>query len=308
VQQLPGFAGMIPTERPTLRDWVKEARLYQWLKNLLIFVPLFATQRYDELPLLGDALLAFICFGLCASSVYLLNDLLDLADDRHHASKRARPFAAGKLPIQSGLLAIPMLLGPAFALALWTLPLQFAGVLATYYALTLAYSFVLKRRMIIDVVSLAALYTLRIIAGAVALHIELSFWLLAFSMFMFLSLGLVKRYAELFHLHEQGRAQKARGRGYYPDDLPMIASLGAVAGYIAVLVMALYINDPQTTEAYRHPGFIWLACPLLLTWVSRIWMLAHRGEMNEDPLIFAARDRISLAIGALIALAFWAAE
>jgi 4-hydroxybenzoate polyprenyltransferase len=205
------------------------------------------------------------------------------------------------------LAIFPLLLIAAFALALWQLPLLFTAGLATYYALTLAYSLALKRRMVIDVITLAGLYTLRIIIGAAALSIALSFWLLALSMFMFLSLALVKRYAELFHVRGQGIAEQARGRGYFPDDLQMIAALGAAAGYMAVMVLALYINDAHTAQLYRRPEFIWLACPLLLTWISRVWMLAHRGQMNEDPVIFAVRDRVSLSIGALLALVFWAA-
>jgi 4-hydroxybenzoate polyprenyltransferase len=161
--------------------------------------------------------------------------------------------------------------------------------------------------MVIDVITLATLYTLRVIAGAVALNLDLSFWLLAFSMFIFLSLALVKRYAELFEARALGRLDKARGRGYFPDDLQMVAALGAAAGYMAVMVLALYINDSNTTRLYQHPEIIWLACPLLLTWVSRVWMLAHRGQMNEDPVIFAVQDRTSLAIGALVAVVFWAA-
>jgi 4-hydroxybenzoate polyprenyltransferase len=304
---LGNVQSVLRSEPPALRDWAKALRLHQWLKNLLLFVPLLTAHRYTEWRLIVDALLAFFCFGLCASSVYVLNDLLDLVDDRHHPVKRNRPFAAGKLSIHSGLLVFPILLAGAFAVALWQLPLAFSVGLASYFALTLAYSLVLKRRMVIDVVALAGLYTLRVIAGALALDIPLSFWLLAFSMFMFLSLALVKRYAELHQLRLQGGVQKARGRGYFLGDLPMVASLGAAAGYMAVLVMALYINDAETAQHYERPEYIWLACPLLLIWISRVWMLTHRGQMNEDPVIFAVRDRISLVIGALVVVVFWAA-
>lgn len=300
-------ASVIQSPSGSLRDWAKALRLHQWLKNLLIFVPLLAAHKYTELRLVLDTLLAFLAFGLCASSVYILNDLLDLRDDRHHARKRSRPFAAGRLSIQSGLIVFPVLLIAAFGLAIWQLPIAFGVGLACYYALTLGYSLMLKRRMVIDVITLAALYTLRIVVGALALGIALSFWLLAFSMFMFLSLALVKRYAELFQVRSKSKGSRARGRGYFADDLPMIASLGAAAGYMAVMVLALYINDGHTTQLYRHQEIIWLACPLLLTWITRVWMLAHRGSMNEDPVIFAARDRVSLSIGGLIALVFWAA-
>lgn len=298
---------VIDSEPARLRDWAKALRLHQWLKNLLVFVPLLAAHRYTETPLVLDALLAFLCFGLCASSVYILNDLLDLQDDRRHARKRARAFASGRLSIQSGLCVFPLLLVAAFGLGLWRLPVEFSVGLGVYYALTLAYSLWLKQKMVVDVMTLATLYTLRIIVGAVALDIPLSFWLLAFSVFMFLSLALVKRYAELFNLRAQNRVERVPGRGYFADDLPMIASLGAASGYMAVMVLALYINDGRTTQLYQHQEAIWIACPLLLAWVSRVWMLAHRGYMNEDPIVFAVRDRVSLGIGALIAAAFWAA-
>ena len=300
-------AGVINSPRAALGNWAEALRLHQWLKNLLVFVPLLAAHRYTEWPLVIDALLAFLAFGLCASSTYILNDLLDLRDDRHHSRKKSRPFAAGRLSIISGLIAVPLLLIAAFAIAVEWLSSAFAMGLAAYYALTLAYSMWLKRRIVVDVITLAVLYTTRIIVGAVALDIPLSFWLLAFSMFMFLSLALVKRYAELFQLRAAGKGDQARGRGYLAEDLQMIGSLGAASGYMAVMVLALYINDGRTTQLYNHQEIIWLACPLLLTWISRVWMLAHRGIMNEDPIIFAVRDRGSLLIGALVALIFWSA-
>ena len=306
-RQLDNLAGIIRSNQPALRDWAKALRFHQWTKNLLVFVPLLAAHRLNDLELVAQGLLAFVLFGLCASSVYLLNDLLDLGDDRHHPTKRRRPFAAGRLSIRSGLIAIPLLLITAFAGALWLLPIEFATVLAAYYALTLAYSLALKRRMVIDVITLASLYTLRIIAGGAALAIPLTFWMLAFSMFMFLSLALVKRYAELSQARVQGHTDKARGRGYYPSDLEMLASLGGSSGYVAVMVLALYINDLNATALYRYPEVIWLACPLLLLWITRVWMLTHRGQMHDDPVVFAIRDRTSLIIGGLVGLVFWIA-
>jgi 4-hydroxybenzoate polyprenyltransferase len=233
--------------------------------------------------------------------------LLDLADDRHHHSKRHRPFAAGRLSIKSGLQLFPILLVGAFSGAAWLLPWEFSGTLIAYYILTLAYSLSLKRQMAIDVIALAALYTLRIIAGAAAFGLELTFWILAFSMFMFLSLALVKRYAELREARRKGDTGKTRGRGYYPADLEMISSLGASSGYLAVMVLALYIHDQATTGLYAHPQVIWLACPLLLFWITRVWMLTHRGQMHDDPVVFAIRDRSSLVVGALFGLVFWIA-
>lgn len=298
---------VIRSNQSAPKDWLKALRMHQWMKNALIFVPLLAAHQLANPLLLWQGILAFLFFGLCASSVYLLNDLLDLADDRHHLTKRHRPFAAGRLSIKSGLLVFPILLIGAFAGALLFLPWQFSGVLAAYYILTLAYSLSLKRHMAVDVIALAMLYTMRIIAGAAAFSLSLTFWMLAFSMFMFLSLALVKRYAELREARRKGHTEKTRGRGYYPDDLEMISSLGAASGYLAVMVLALYIHDQTTVSLYTYPQIIWLACPLLLFWITRIWMLTHRGQMHDDPVVFAIRDRTSLVIGVLFSLVFWVA-
>ncbi|WP_346830291.1 UbiA family prenyltransferase [Pseudomonas abietaniphila] len=295
------------TNTASLRDWRRAMRLHQWLKNALIFVPLLASHRFTQFDLMRDGVFAFFCFGLCASSVYILNDLLDLCDDRHHRSKCNRPFASGRLSIKAGLIAVPTLLLAAFGAALLLLPWQFSAVMAAYYALTLAYSLQLKRLMAVDVIVLAMLYTSRIIAGVAAFNLTLTFWILAFSMFIFLSLAMVKRYAELRDARVREVTTMARGRGYYPGDLDMIASLGASSGYLAVMVLALYIQDAKTTALYVTPHVIWLACPLLLFWVTRVWMLTHRGLMNEDPVVFAIRDRTSQLIGAVFLLMFWIA-
>jgi len=298
---------VLETRQSQLRAWVKALRLHQWMKNLLVFVPLLASHNLTDPWLLADGVLAFVFFGVCASSVYLLNDLLDLNDDRHHVSKRHRPFAAGTLPIKHGLAAFPLLLLTAFLGAWMLLPIEFVGVLLVYYGLTLAYSLWLKRHMAVDVIGLASLYTVRIIAGAAALGLPLTFWILGFSMFIFLSLALVKRHAELHEARQQGQQAPARGRGYYPGDLEMIASLGAAAGYMAVMVLALYIQDEATQTLYSQPQIIWLACPVLLFWITRVWILTHRGEMHDDPVIFAAKDKVSLATGGLLAVIFFIA-
>ncbi|EKT4072087.1 UbiA family prenyltransferase [Stenotrophomonas maltophilia] len=286
--------GHWPDQGGGLRSWIKALRIYQWAKNLLVLVPLLTAHRFFDPTSLFEAAVAFFAFGLCASGVYLLNDLLDLTPDRQHARKRKRPFAAGDLPLLHGLLAAPLLTLAGFALALWNSP-AFALVLLVYYVMTLMYSFVLKRIVMIDVVMLAALYTIRIIGGAVAIGAELSFWLLAFSMFIFLSLALVKRYTELAVMSGSGK-QKVAGRGYDVSDLPLIQSLGAAAGYIGILVFALYINSPDSLELYRNPRVLWLLCPVLLYWISRVWIIAHRGGMHDDPIVFAARDRVSLIV------------
>ncbi|MBU9388382.1 UbiA family prenyltransferase [Burkholderia multivorans] len=291
---------------PALKTWARSLRMHQWLKNLLIFVPLLAGHLLDSLQLIADAALAFVAFGLCASSVYLLNDLLDLEDDRHHPTKCRRPLACGALPLMWGLAAFPILLVGAFTLAFVALPWRFSVVLLGYYALTVAYSTALKRLVMVDVVVLALLYTVRIVAGTTAIATHLTFWLLAFSMFIFLSLALVKRYAELLSMKKRGLTQ-SRGRGYVASDLELVSSLGSASGYLSVLVLAMYIQDPKTAHLYSHPQIIWLACPLLLYWISRTWILAHRGHMHDDPIIFAVRDRVSLVVIGLCGLVFWAA-
>lgn len=277
--------------------WLRALRLHQWLKSLLIFLPLLAAHRAFDLAALSNAALGFLAFGFCASGVYVLNDLLDLDADRLHPRKRRRPFAAGELPLAQGLAAAPLLTLAGFAIALW-LSSAFAAVLLGYYVLTLAYSLRLKRLVMLDVVTLAALYTVRIVAGGVATATPLSFWLLAFSMFLFLSLALLKRYTELVTVLGEG-GERASGRGYGVSDLPLLQSFGGVAGYLAVLVFALYINSAASEALYGRPLLLWLLCPLLLYWIRRAWVLAHHGDMHDDPVVFAATDRVSLGIAAL---------
>jgi len=289
----------LPAGGERIKNWMKALRLHQWLKNLLIFVPMLAAHRFMDPATVIAFSLGFLAFGLCASSVYLLNDLLDLTADRQHHTKHARPFAAGKLPLIHGMVASPLLTLTSFALAFWLSPI-FAALLGLYFLLTLAYSFRLKQRVMADVIVLAGLYTLRIIGGAVLLASAPSFWLLAFSMFLFLSLAMLKRYTELLKLATHGK-NKSKGRGYHVDDLNLLQSMGAASGYQAVLVLALYINSSASELLYRHPQVLWLLCPLLLYWISRVWMIAHRGLMRDDPVIFAATDRTSQVIVLLCA-------
>jgi 4-hydroxybenzoate polyprenyltransferase len=296
---------IIQTINFNIRKWFKALRIHQWSKNTLVFIPLFASHNITNWFMTSRSLIAFIVFSFTASSVYVLNDLLDLPDDRHHQTKRYRPFANGTLSIQTGLMIVPLLLAVAFGISLLTLPILFTVGLLAYYLITLAYSVWLKRHIVIDVIALAILYTLRIIEGAAAINVESSFWILALSMFIFLSLAMVKRYAEiLLSCDSKGNVG---GRGYVSNDLSMIASLGASSGYVSVLVLALYIHDEHTLTLYSHPYYIWMACPLILFWVSRVWMLVHRGEMHQDPIVFALRDKISLGTIFLIMLSFWAA-
>jgi len=277
-----------------IKSYLRAMRPHQWFKNLLIFVPLVAAHSLNNIALLQQSVLSFIAFCLCASSVYLLNDLIDLPADRAHPRKRHRPFAAGEASVKNGAMLIPILISAAVAIGLF-LPQVFLGVLGLYYASTLAYSLWLKAKILVDVLVLAGLYTLRIIAGSAAVAIAPSFWLLAFSMFLFLSLAMVKRYAELLSMRDAGR-NTSRGRGYAVVDMTTIQSLGTASGYLAVLVLALYINSDDVRVQYRHPEAIWLLCPLLLYWISRMWQRAGRGEMHDDPLVFAMKDRISLWI------------
>jgi len=295
-------------QKPTFfSSLVKALRLHQWTKNILIFVPLLASHQLLNLSKISDGLIAFLAFGLCASSVYILNDLLDIAHDRYHVSKQKRPFASGALSINTGIMLLPVLIGISIYLSYSFLPQQFFIALGFYYSLTLAYSFWLKQLVLVDVIALAMLYTMRLIAGTYAFEVSLTFWMLAFSMFIFLSLALVKRHTELAEARAAGSNEQSRGRGYFPNDLEIIASLGASSGYLAVMVLALYIQDQATTKLYSYPEIIWLACPILLFWISRVWFLTHRGKMHEDPVIFAVKDKVSLAIGLIFGLVFWVA-
>jgi 4-hydroxybenzoate polyprenyltransferase len=281
---------------------VRAMRPHQWAKNVLLFVPSLTAHRINDAGVLTDAVLAFLAFSLCASSVYVLNDLHDLKADRAHPRKRRRPFAAGDLPVGVGFVLIPLLLSAAAAVAAF-LPRDFQLALAGYYLVTVLYSFVFKGMVLVDTMALAGLYTLRIFAGAAAIGVPLSFWLLLFSVFLFLSLAFVKRYAELEALKRSTSASgEVRARGYWGADLAMLENLGIASGYMSVVVLALYINSAAVASLYRRPQAIWLLVVMLLYWISRIWMKTHRGRMHDDPVIFALRDRVSLLLGLIAAL------
>ena len=257
-----------------------------------------AAHSVDHGSALLQSLAALVAFSLCASTAYVINDLLDLPSDRQHPTKRRRPLASGRLSPEVGVaLGVALLLGSMLVSAF--LPPAFWGVLAVYFGLTLAYSFRLKRIVLVDVVTLAGLYCIRILAGSAATGIDLSFWLLLFSVFLFMSLALVKRYAELDASLRDDR-NPAAGRGYRVEDLPVLMALGAASGYVCVLVLALYINSAGVVGLYTRPGAIWFSCVLLLYWLSRVWLKAHRGEMHEDPVVFALKDKVSLAVGGLV--------
>ncbi|MES2741846.1 MAG: UbiA family prenyltransferase [Pseudomonadota bacterium] len=275
--------------------WRRVLRMHQWLKNLLLFVPLIAAHQVTDVNAWLTLLLALVAFSLCASSVYIANDLLDLESDRQHPRKRKRPFASGQVPVALGVLLAPLLLLASLALA-WHVNVDFLMWLGLYFALTCAYSWGMKRLVLIDCLTLALLYTLRIVAGAAAAHHPLSFWLLAFAVFLFLSLAFVKRYAEL-QAQTGSDKIKVHGRGYYTSDAPLVQMLGISSGYASVVVLAMYLNSDAVLKLYRIPELVWGAVPVMLFWVSWIWMRAHRGEMHDDPLVFAVKDKASLLAG-----------
>jgi 4-hydroxybenzoate polyprenyltransferase/phosphoserine phosphatase len=280
----------LETEARSFKPYVKALRPHQWLKNVLVFVPMLAAHQLDG-PTFLSSLLAFICFSLVASSVYVLNDLLDLSADRAHPRKCNRPLASGSIPIAHGtwMAAGLIILGAIFAVFIgW----NFVLVMAGYYLLSAAYSLHLKRRIVIDICVLASLYTMRLVAGGVATAIPLSVWLLAFSVFFFLALAAVKRQAELIDSAERGNL-KASGRGYHADDLPIISMIAIGAGYVSVLVMILYVNSPAVVELYARPEALWGVCAVLLYWITRTVMVAHRGGVHDDPVVYAAKDRLS---------------
>jgi 4-hydroxybenzoate polyprenyltransferase len=281
-------------------SWLRACRIHQWSKNLLVLVPALAAQRILEAAVLGDAMVALASFSLAASGNYLLNDLFDLDADRAHPTKRRRPFASGELQIPEGLLAAVLLIASGLAVGGFVLGRLFFGVLLAYLLVSWWYSLALKRHAMVDIMCLAALYTLRVIAGSVATGIESSFWLLAFSMFLFLSLAAAKRVSELGTLRSQGATASA-GRGYDVQDLPLLLSFGVASGYLSVLVMALYVESGAET-LYAEPRLLWLICPVLLYWISRIWLKAHRLQLHEDPVVFALNDRPSQLAGILCVL------
>lgn len=281
-------------DRPrNLQTWLRAIRLHQWLKNLLLFVPLLTAHAFTGTAVM-TLVLGFTAFGCVASGTYLLNDLLDLDSDRRHPRKSKRPFAAGDISPMFGLLAMLALLATGLALAA-TLSMAFFLSTLAYLVLTLSYSLYFKAYVLIDVLLLAGLYTVRIIAGALAIGVSVSSWLLAFSIFVFLNLALIKRCSELKTLESQARTSTS-GRDYRLADLGILSSMGVAAGYISVLVLALYVDNPDVRTAYSHPFLLWLLCPFMMYWVSRLWIKTSRGEMNDDPLLYSLRDRASWII------------
>jgi 4-hydroxybenzoate polyprenyltransferase len=284
--------------RHPVKAMVKAIRIHQWAKNLLIFVPLLLAHALSVSRVVS-AFTAFMAFSLTASATYIVNDLLDIESDRRHSRKRLRPFASGDLSVFAGfgIVAIFLLLALSGARLL---PPEFYLWLLLYLASTLAYSLYLKRVVLVDVLVLSGLYTLRLQAGSAATQIPISHWLAGFSVFLFLSLAIVKRFAELENLRASG-ASPTNGRGYLVADIEQIRSFGTASAYAAVVIFAIYISGRDVTMLYHYPRLLWLIVPLLILWVSRIWLLASRGELHEDPVVLAQNDRMSLLIGAALA-------
>ena len=287
-------------DRPAkLKVWFKALRVHQWTKNTLVFLPMLLAHELATPSLYIKAVLAFFAFSFAASAIYVFNDLFDLHADQHHPRKKNRPFAAGNLSLSAAVVAVPVLVLAALATA-QLLPSAFTGILLVYLIITTLYSWRLKQLALLDVMTLAGLYAIRILAGTAAYGVETSTWLIAFSIFLFFSLAIVKRYAELLEAsQEHSGAVKIRGRGYCEADLPLLAGFGAGSGCVSVLVFALYINSAKVAQFYSNPALLWLLCPLLLFWIARVWLLASRGELSDDPLDFAARDPQTWLIGAL---------
>lgn len=285
----------------SLKIFAKALRPHQWLKNLLVFAPMVFANQFD-LNLIFKSFLAFMAFSLVASSGYVFNDLLDVNSDRNHATKKKRPFASGALSVRTGILLIPGLLGVALLLSS-LVNMAYLGVILGYFLLTVNYTLWIKKVEVADVLILASFYSLRLYAGSLATDIPLSTWLLAFTTFLFLSLALIKRSSELIDKIEIG-GKATLSRGYKIDDHPLLRSLGSTSGYLAVVILALYVSSDEVTQQYAHPQFLWWICFLLMYWISRFWIIANRGQVDYDPVMFAAKDRVTHVV-ALCAAIFW---
>ncbi|GAB4368662.1 MAG: UbiA family prenyltransferase [Acidobacteriota bacterium] len=293
--------GTIGRRRSPLLALVRALRPHQWAKNTLLFLPVVLADEGIRLINVVHAAYGFAAFCLVASAGYVLNDLVDVDADRAHRTKRHRPFASGDLPIALGPPLFAVLVLAAFAVSALLLPGLFAAMLAVYFAASLAYTFYLKSKVMVDVLVLAMLYTHRVLSGGVATGIPISAWLLAFSMFFFLSLAFAKRYVELLDFAGIGD-ETVKSRGYQKSDLEMVGSMGPASGYLAVLIFSLYINSPKVATGYSHPSLLWIACPILLYWISRIWIRARRRKLHDDPVRFALFDPVSWICGALVGL------
>ena len=286
------------------RVWRKALRLHQWAKNLLVFAPLFLAHKYTDPQALLLSLTAFVSLGLMASATYLINDLSDLPSDRLHRTKRFRPLARGDLSIETALVVVPALMLTSIGIALAVSPALLVGLLA-YAAITLGYTFYCKRQALLDVVTLAVLYTLRIGIGTATIQVPYSVWLLTFSLFFFFSISLAKRYAEIHHLVARDAPKALAGRGYRTDDAGTVLALGVSSSVASVLIVVLYLMEEAfPSNVYASPHWLWVAPFVLTLWAARIWLIAGRGELDEDPVAFAIKDRVSWGLGGALAIAF----
>ena len=300
-----------PSDRANLdaralgRAILETLRPYQWVKNALVFVPLAAAHRLNDGYLLSQALRTFVAFCLCASSMYVVNDVLDASVDRQHPHKCHRPIASGRLPVRIALSLVPVLL---VAAAVTALPLdrRAGACLAVYTSVMSVYAWRLRAIVLLDALTLAFGYALRVMAGGFAVHIMPSTWLLAFCTFLFFSLALIKRYAEIALLRARDGGL-AHARAYLSQDQELIVALGSACGVVSVLVLALYMSTGHAGRHYSRPDFIWMSCILLLYWISHMWLIAHRGRMTDDPLVFALKDRVSQLLIVLMGASAWLA-
>jgi len=280
---------------------IRAMRVHQWVKNTLLFVPLILSHNLFNTEMFIETLTAFFAFSLCASAIYIINDLVDIESDKQHPIKCKRPFAAGQLSQLTGMVLAAILCVSSLSIA-YFISWSFVYILLAYLTITSAYSFFIKRITLLDVLLLAGLYTFRLIAGSVAATIPISFWLLMFSLFIFLSLALVKRYSELFNTDDTIEG-KIKGRGYHKSDMPLLLIIGVVSGYMSILILGLYINDVAIITHYTTPDWLWLVVISILFWVSQIWLTTYRGDMHEDPVLYAIKDRDSLLVMAVCGLA-----
>ena len=286
-------------KKETLKQWIKALRTYQWTKNILVFLALFMSHRILEADLFIKTVVAFFSFSLTASAVYILNDLFDLETDRRHPLKKNRPFASGRLSINAGVFAVPIMIFISFLIAILFLPNSFAIVLFAYLITTTAYTVYLKEIYILDVFLLGALYSLRILAGGFATDIHVSSWLLGFSGFFFLSLAFMKRYTDLV-LFKNNEQVELFGRGYRVEDMDIVQKFGIISGFISVFILAMYITSEQVFVLYSQPLLLWIAIPVILYWLMNMWIATNRGKMTEDPMIYAAKDKVSYIVFILV--------
>ncbi len=301
IQKSIKITEILDTNEKIAKSIIKEIRVYQWIKNILLFIPLIMAHHFTDLGLLTKNIAAFFAFSLIASSVYVINDIFDLDNDRKHRTKKNRPFASGKLRLQYAIILIPILTLLSLLSVFIFLDFNFLLILIIYFVTTTLYSFYLKKVVLLDILILSILFTLRIFAGGIATQTPLSPWLLGFTLFLFLSLAFVKRYTELEYVKSEQKS-KTTGRGYITSDIPMIQSMGISSGFISVLVLVLYFNSEDVKLLYSNPLVLWAVTPIFLYWIINIWFVANRGNMNDDPVVFAAKDKVSYIVFALIGI------